>query len=282
MNYKNWPLRGWIGLILVSVFWILNWSLTGLRTHWGFFPLWLGYCLTVDSVVYIRKGTSLFSRNRIYYFILFLISAPAWWLFEFLNSFTHNWLYVGKEYFTDLEYTLLATLSFSTVMPAVFGTAELAGTFSWIKRMKPVRHLTPSNGLLLGILFTGCLMLLLLMNWPLYFFPFLWASVYLIIEPVNYKMGNHSLLKFLEKGRLQPILALSLGCLICGFFWEFWNYFSYPKWIYKVPFIDFLHIFEMPLLGYLGYLTFPLELYAIYQFIMRIFRPAGAENYLKL
>ena len=40
---RHWPMHGWIGLVLVLVFWWLNWSLTGLRTHWGFFPLWLGY-----------------------------------------------------------------------------------------------------------------------------------------------------------------------------------------------------------------------------------------------
>jgi len=38
---------------LVAVFWILNWSLSGLRTHWGFFPLWLGYALTVDALVFL-------------------------------------------------------------------------------------------------------------------------------------------------------------------------------------------------------------------------------------
>lgn len=54
------------------------------------------------------------------------------------------------------------------------------------------------------------------------------------------------------------------GCLLCGFFWEFWNYYSSPKWIYEVPFVDFWHLFEMPLLGYLGYLPFALELYALY------------------
>mgnify|MGYP004705017605 CR=1 FL=1 len=44
----SWPLHGWLGLTLVAVFWALNWFLSGLRTHWGFFPLWLGYALTVE------------------------------------------------------------------------------------------------------------------------------------------------------------------------------------------------------------------------------------------
>ena len=60
---KYFPFYGWIGLTLLFLFWILNWSLVGLRTHWGFFPLWLGYTIFVDAVVYSRKGTSLIARN---------------------------------------------------------------------------------------------------------------------------------------------------------------------------------------------------------------------------
>src|SRR3972149_2125791 len=59
----KWPIHGWIGLILVILFWFLNWTLPGLRTHWGFFPLWLGYCLTVDALVFRRKGHSLLPRS---------------------------------------------------------------------------------------------------------------------------------------------------------------------------------------------------------------------------
>ncbi|HJO32576.1 MAG TPA: hypothetical protein QGI62_00395, partial [Anaerolineales bacterium] len=33
----QWPTHGWLGLGLIAVFWPLNWALTGLRTHWGFF-----------------------------------------------------------------------------------------------------------------------------------------------------------------------------------------------------------------------------------------------------
>ncbi len=36
------PVHGWIGVLLVVVFWPLNWFLPGLRTHLLFFPLWLG------------------------------------------------------------------------------------------------------------------------------------------------------------------------------------------------------------------------------------------------
>ena len=58
------------------------------------------------------------------------------------------------------------------------------------------------------------------------------------------------------------------GVLICGFFWEFWNFKSHPKWAYHVPGVDFLRVFEMPLLGYLGYLPFALEVYLLKELIL--------------
>jgi hypothetical protein len=124
-----------LGLLLIAVFWTLNWTLPGLRTHWGFFPLWLGYCLTVDGLVFLRRGDSLFMRDRKAYALLFLISMPGWWLFELLNLRLQNWVYLGMEEFSDLEYFLLSSLSFSTVIPAVFGTAELSGSFNWIRNL---------------------------------------------------------------------------------------------------------------------------------------------------
>ena len=37
--------QGWLGLLLLAVCWPLNWTLSGLRTAYLFFPLWLGYIL---------------------------------------------------------------------------------------------------------------------------------------------------------------------------------------------------------------------------------------------
>ena len=110
---RRWPVHGWWGVGLVLVFWTLNWSLTGLRTQWGFFPLWLGYCLTVDALVVLRRGTSLLSRSLQGYVALFLLSAPGWWLFELLNWRTQNWFYEGAEYFSTLQYFLLCSLGFA-------------------------------------------------------------------------------------------------------------------------------------------------------------------------
>ena len=54
---------------------------------------------------------------------------------------------------------------------------------------------------------------------------------------------------YLGQGDWRPVVALCLGALLCGFFWELWNYYSYPKWTYFTPGVDFWYIFEMPLVG---------------------------------
>src|SRR2546423_5927374 len=126
--------QGWFGLFLVGVFWPLNWLLPGMRTAYLFFPLWLGYILTVDALVFGRTGSSLWTRSRWNFCLLFVASSPVWWLFEWINSRTGNWEYVGSGHFTVLQYYALCTISFSTVMPAVFETAELVRSFDWLSR----------------------------------------------------------------------------------------------------------------------------------------------------
>ena len=128
----------------------------------------------------------------------------------------------------------------------------------------------------------GGLMLLLLLFWPTHFFPLVWCSVYCLLEPLNVKLANRSLFDDLARGDWRPVIALGAGCLICGFFWEMWNFYSYPKWVYRIPYADRYHLFEMPLAGYLGYLPFSLELFALYHLVAGLFLPGGNRHYLRL
>ena len=263
----KFPPHGWLGLLLGGFFWFLNWSLSGPRTHWGFFPMWLGYCLTIDALVYWRTGTSLLKRDWRKYIGLFIVSALVWWIFELLNLRTQNWTYVGAEIFSSQEYAFWTTLSFTTVIPAVFGSSEFFASFAFIKRLRrgPV---IGADKLTTTLFFcAGWLMLGLMLIWPKVFFLFIWLSPYFIIEPLNVWLGNRSLALWTQKGDWRPVISLWLGVLLTAFFWEMWNYYSYPKWIYQVAWGGWLHIYEMPLLGYGGYLPFALELYALYHLI---------------
>lgn len=278
---SKFPVYGWLGLCLALIFWGLNWTLTGVRTHWGFFPMWLGYCLTIDGLVFQRTGTSLLKRSWRKYIGLFLISAPVWWLFELLNLRTQNWTYLGAQVFTPLQYLILTTVSFTTVIPAVFGSAELVASFGFIQRLKPGLKIVPNKWTTITFFTLGWVMLTLMLAWPKIFFPFLWLSLYFILEPLNVWLGNHSLAYWTQKGDWRPVLALWLGVLLTAFFWEMWNFYSYPKWIYHVPWGNWAHIFEMPSLGYGGYLPFALELYALYHLVVRWFGNR-TSNYVKI
>jgi hypothetical protein len=277
---KKFPLYGWTGVILIIIFWFLNWNLDGLRTHILFFPLWLGYALTVDALVFYRKGNSLLTRSLRKYISLFLISAPAWWLFELFNLRVENWIYDGKHFFSDFEYAIYATFSFSTVIPAVFGSAELVSSFNLINKLSERIKLRFSDKRVTIMFISGWIMLALLILFPRYFYVFTWMSVYFILEPANVYLKNPSLIKYVSEGNWKPVISLIIGCLICGFFWEMWNFYSYPKWIYNVPFVDFFRIFEMPIVGYFGYIPFSFELFALYHLVNGFF--SKNKNYLSL
>lgn len=262
----GWGLRsthGVLGVVLLVICWPLNWLLPGMRTAYLFFPLWLGYILVVDALVLGRTGTSLWSRSRRSFVLVFVASTPVWWLFELINRRTNNWEYLGSSVFTAFEYYLLCTVSFSTVMPAVFETAELVASFQWTERFAKGPRVEPTPALNRGMVLAGTAMLAMTLGWPRYCYPFVWTSLVLILEPINARLGRRHFLEDLQHGDWRPVLALSLGALICGFFWEMWNFYSYPKWIYHTPGAQFLHVFEMPLLGYGGYIPFALELSAM-------------------
>ncbi|HEX7975049.1 MAG TPA: hypothetical protein VF498_11625 [Anaerolineales bacterium] len=272
---RKFAAHGWVGLSLIGVFWALNWTLPGPRTQWAFFPLWLGYCLTVDALVLVRRGTSLLTRDWRKYISLFLISAPVWWIFEVINWRLQNWSYIGVELLTQYQFWFYATVNFTVVIPAVFGSAELAGSFAWVHRLGRWLVVRPDRVTTSIFFVTGLVMFALMWAWPQYFFPFVWISVYFILEPINIWLGYRSLGDWLKKGDWRPVVSLWVGVLITAFFWEMWNFFSYPKWVYHVPWGNGFHVFEMPLLGYGGYLPFALELFAIYHFVTGIF---GSRN----
>jgi hypothetical protein len=265
------PLHGWIGAGMLILFWVLNWTSTGARTHWGFFPLWLGYCLAIDGLVYWRTGTSLLTRSPRKYVGLFLVSAPVWWIFELFNVRTQNWTYIGAEVFSPLKYAFWTTLSFTTVIPAVFGSAEFAASLDVVQRRRPGPVIGTDKRTTLTFFLLGWTMLLLMLVWPRIFFLFIWLSLYFILEPINIWLGNRSLAYWTQNGDWRPVVSLWLGVLLTALFWEMWNYYSYPKWVYNVAWGDWLHVFEMPLLGYGGYLPFALELYALYHWVSGLF-----------
>jgi hypothetical protein len=265
------PIHGSLGLALIVAAWPVSWLQVGLLGEYTFFFLWLGYILTVDALVLRRQGTSLLLGNPASFLGMFLASIPIWWAFEGINQLTQNWYYLGSGEWSTLRYVLVSSWHFSIVIPAVFETAELLGSLGFVKRFQRGPVFPVSKWTLIGAISLGLLSLAALVLWPRYAFPITWLSLFLLLDPINYLWGRPSLLEQVRRGDWRLVVAFGVGTLLCGWFWEMWNYWSFPKWEYSIPFVEFVHIFEMPLLGYLGYLPFGLETYAAYHFLSGIF-----------
>lgn len=250
-----------LGLALVAGSWAGNWLLSGLRTHVLFFPLWFGAILFLDGWLERTRGSSPWARSPRAFAALFLVSLPLWWGFELANERLANWRYLGREQFSDLEYALLGSLSFSTVVPAVLLCAEWARGARWLERCAHGPRLVPGPRFHALCLVAGLAQLAAWLAWPRVAYPLVWTSGVFLLEPLLAWRGRRGLLVDLARGDWRPWMALWSGGLVCGFFWELWNVHSYPKWVYDIPGFGEPRLFEMPLPGYLGYLPFALVVY---------------------
>ena len=277
------PRRTWIapygaaGIVLVAVAWAVSWSHVRPGSDFGFFPLWLGYIITVDALVRPRLGRSLLQAGRIPVVKAFAISAAMWWIFEVFNLRTANWEYLHPAPVSPLRFALESTVDFSTVLPAIFETAALLHTLlpgpkDWRCDLPPLPARVAWASVAAGLLFIA----LPLVN-PHFFFPLIWGSLFFLLEPINARLHLPSMLASTLSGRWRPVLVFALAGLTCGFLWEMWNSQAMPRWIYHVPLVPQQRLFEMPYLGYAGYLPFGLECFAIYTLASYVWRPRSAR-----
>ena len=259
------PYRGLLGLLLIAIAWPLSQQISQNL----FFPLWLGFILLVDGLVLRRTGTSLVVRSPKIMVVMFIVASPYWWAFEGINQITQNWVYVTptEEDSNGLVGVIQASLSYSTVVPAVFEVSELIGSFGFIKRFARLPSLVLSRPqiILAGVFGLGSLVTMLI--WPTYLFPMTWLCLFFIFDPINNLTGRPSIIAQVKNGDYRTVVAFALGALVCGFFWEMWNRDASVSWEYNIGYLDFARIFQMPLLGYGGYLPFGLETYAVFHFV---------------
>lgn len=258
---RIFPWWGRLGVVMGICAWILAWT----RFPWfrllqghTYTPLWLAYILFANALTFRRSGRCLMLDLPSRFLLLFPVSAAFWWSFEYLNRFVQNWQYTGGG-FEAWEYFLYATLSFSTVLPAVMSTREWLLTFSRIhgnySAFFPVRLPYPR---LWGafILCAAAASLAGLGILPNHLYALVWLSPLLILVSLQAIMKEATIFAPVARGDWSGLLSCALAALICGFFWEMWNYLSLAKWTYYVPLVQRFHVFEMPILGYAGYLPF--------------------------
>lgn len=259
------PAWGWAALFWLAGSWTLAWTrfpwFEAFQQH-TFTPLWLGYIGVANALTMQRAGSCLMTRQPARFAALFPLSALFWWFFEYLNRYVANWRYSGIGDFDALEYTLFATLAFSTVLPAVTSTAEWLGTFlrldAAFARWRPIFISRPKLAAAVVLTFTT-LSLAALGVFREFVFPLVWISPVLVIICLQALGGRPTVLAPLAGGDWRGVASFSAGALVCGFFWEMWNFGSLARWEYSIPHVDRFRIFEMPLLGFAGYLPFGIE-----------------------
>lgn len=232
-----------------------------------YFPIvWFGYIFLIDALVFKIKGKSLLNNHKHKFFALLALSAIVWWMFELINLKLGNWVYAGGIEKGFILHLIFRTVSFSTVIPAVFETGDLIKEMHMFDKLEFHKKHNITRGFLFGMILFGVLSLFLSLMIPKLFFPFIWLSMFFILDPINYMNKQSSIIQHLKDRKLKIPITLMFAGLVCGILWEFWNYWAQIKWYYFVPYVNFLKIFEMPILGYFGYLPFALELYVIYHF----------------
>jgi hypothetical protein len=229
---------------------------------------WTGFILFADSVVFRARGRSWLRSAPREFAFLAVVSVPLWLVFEWFNLFIRNWHYVGLPENPALR-SFGYLWSFATISPALFEGAALIAV--WRDGSSP--RTTPSAAPALPApaalsalsVAAGAAMLLWPVLWPS---PYLAAPVWLgfifLLDPINARLGQPSLLRDAGRRRYDRIVNLALSGLLCGLLWEFWNYWARAKWHYTVPIMENLKVFEMPVPGYLGFPPFALECFAMY------------------
>jgi hypothetical protein len=265
---RRFPWWGWAALVGGAGAWGLAWNrfawFAPLQAH-TFFPLWLSFILVVNALGFRHTGRCMLTHQTRFFLILFPASAAFWWAFEYLNRFVQNWTYSGSEYSAG-TYFILATLSFSTVLPAVLGVRDWVRRSPWLAHrfygLSPVAVTHPKR-LAASVLCIAAAGLAFIGVFPDLLFPLLWVSPLLIIVSLQALLGEPHVFSAVARGDWRPLISAAAAALICGFFWEMWNFFSLARWTYSVPLVHRFQVFEMPVLGYAGYLPFGLECTAI-------------------
>lgn len=273
------PPRLWVGLAVMLVSTMAMFARIEPFYSWHTPIAWTGYILFADGLVWKRRGRSWLSDARAEFLFLALVSIPLWVIFEIYNwYFLRNWSYVGLPESLPLRYFGYAW-AFATIWPAILLTADvIASLRDPAGPRAPARRPERLGPTALASMGAGAAMLVFPIVYPS---PYLAAPVWLgfifLLDPLNARAGSESILGDLRRGSYARLVNLMLAGLVCGLFWEFWNYWAGAKWIYTVPILPELRLFEMPVLGYGGFPAFAVECFTMYVAVRRWLWRAAAR-----
>lgn len=257
------PMRIALALALIALVWALLLADVEPIPTWFYVAVWYPSLVLLDELAarigrqppVLRGGRRLIS--------LFGWSAVIWLLFEVANFRLQNWYYVFLPHH-PVERWAGVLVSFATVVPALVLIQRLLDAWGigrrWHSRPVRVRAADLHASVLLGVATA-----VLALGWPRVFFPLTWGAAWLIADPLVYRRRREwSLLADIERGEWGRVGRVMLGGLLVGMLWEFYNHWARGKWIYTVPWLEQLKLFEMPPFGFVGFPVFALEAWALY------------------
>ena len=262
------PRSGWVhaGLSLAAAALLAAVILLHLGVHpvptWFYVFAWYPTLVSFDLLVVRLGGESLLARPRALLAMLWW-SAVIWFSFEALNFRLENWYYVFLPARLP-ERWIGITLSLATVVPALLLPERLLAALGLWRQLE-TRPVTIRRQDLTVAFAVGAATLVATLVAPRYFYPLTWGAVWLMAEPVLYRTDpERSLFGDMARGQWGRIARLMAGGLVAGVLWETFNAGARGKWIYTVPFLEELKVFEMPPLGFMGFPFFALEAWSLY------------------
>ena len=229
---------------------------------WYYAIAWFGLILFLDGIRATCGKLSLIFDRPLRFGALVFWSAFIWFIFEALNFRLANWYYIFVPD-SPTERLISSWLSFGTVLPALFLIEQFLGDLGVFRTWPSFRIRFDKKTLrVLAALGVACLVLPMIL--PRYAFPLVWAFGFLLPLPLVIHRLDLTLVKDLQEGRGGRLMRILLAGMACGITWEFLNAFARTRWIYTVPFLEDLKLFEMPPLGFLGFPPFALECVVMY------------------
>ena len=274
----------WVGLVVNLTAWAIMWARfdwLGPLVHFTFVPLWWGFILVLDGIVYRRSGgKSILATDLRWMAGLVITSVLFWFLFEFYDYFVlENWYYPNHEIFSPLGYRIWFSLCYTTVWPAIFEFYFLLRTFKTMNtRWTGGRGITLSPTVAALILISGLLVTFGVGALPHVLFFGVWVGPLILTTGALSLAGYWTPFHPVEKGDWTMIALFGISGFLNGIFWETWNGISHSTvnpvnpsfWRYEVPFIDVAKIFEMPVLGFVGYVPFGVMAVVAWVFLARL------------
>lgn len=246
---------------------------------WFYCFAWWSFILVVDSLNFRRKKRSPLSESPKRFFHMAFLSVLVWLVFELFNLRLKNWSY------HDLPSNLLERwsgyfIAYASVIPALREMSFFIEGFFENKKLSLFQvRITPF--LLKLLVAIGWLFLFLSLCWPGLFFPLVWLCFFFLLEPLNFRLKNETLLEHQERGDWKMIWSWIAAGLTAGIFWELWNFWAGSHWEYNLPYLDFWRVFQMPVFGYTGFMPFALEIFAFDQLFSGLCKKLEERKRLK-